>query len=65
MVAANAEYQVKIMSPNLFIEMVTVAAIVQDCNQENLYLGQIPKCIIAGFVDNEGYMELYMQSLSF
>ncbi len=54
----NAKYAIDRVSLKTF----SIPAGLRVCNQENLYIGQIPKFIIVGFIDNEGYTGSYTRN---
>ena len=54
----NAKYAIDRVSLKTF----SIPAGTRVCNQENLYIGQIPKFIIVGFVDNEAYTGSYTRN---
>ena len=55
---ANAKYAIDRVALKTF----SIPAGTRVCNQENLYIGQIPKFVIVGFVDNEGYTGNYARN---
>lgn len=54
----NAKYSIDRVALKTF----SIPAGTRVCNQENLYIGQIPKFVIVGFVDNEGYTGSYTRN---
>ncbi|XP_078030988.1 uncharacterized protein F54H12.2-like [Epinephelus lanceolatus] len=51
----NAKYAIDRVALKTF----SIPAGTRVCNQENLYMGQIPKFVIMGFVDHEAYSGSY------
>lgn len=54
----NAKYAID----RVCLKTYSIPAGTRVCNQDNLFMGQIPKFIIVGFVDNEGYTGSYMRN---
>lgn len=54
----NAKYAIDRVSLKTF----SIPAGTRVCNQENLYIGHIPKFVIIAFVDNEGYTGSYARN---
>ena len=54
----NAKYAIDRVALKTF----SIPAGTRVCNQENLYIGQIPKFVIIAFVDNEGYTGSYTRN---
>lgn len=54
----NAKYAIDRVALKTF----SIPAGTRVCNQENLFMGQIPKFIVLGFVDNEGYTGSYTRN---
>lgn len=54
----NAKYAINRVALKTF----SIPAGTRVCNQENLYMGQIPKFVIIGFVDNEAYTGSYTRN---
>ncbi|XP_031749718.1 uncharacterized protein F54H12.2-like [Xenopus tropicalis] len=55
LLTSNAKYIIDRVSMKVF----SIPAGSRVCNQENLFLGQLPKLVILGFVDNESFSGAY------
>ena len=55
---ANIKYPVD----RVCLKNVSIPAGSRICNQDNLFLGQIPKMIVIGFVDNEAFTGSYVRN---
>ncbi|KYO39820.1 hypothetical protein Y1Q_0006698 [Alligator mississippiensis] len=55
---ANAKYPVDCMGMKVF----SIPAGSRVSNQENLFLGQLPKLIVIGFMDNDAFSRNYAKN---
>ncbi|XP_053571774.1 uncharacterized protein F54H12.2-like [Bombina bombina] len=55
LLTANAKYALD----RVGLKVYSIAAGSRVCNQENLFLGQLPKLVVIGFVDNDAFSGAY------
>ncbi|TWW53983.1 hypothetical protein D4764_0287180 [Takifugu flavidus] len=53
--ARDSAFSLKVLGASLFVKKVAVSPAVRVCNQENLFLGSIPKYVVLGMVHHEAF----------